>query len=74
MVPLNLAGVLMDPVEQGELEVLVVVVSESSGVSPLGRLVKHAPGEFFSTWDSVACLYITYTLLCGLVANFVLIL
>jgi hypothetical protein len=35
MVPLNLAGVLMDPVEQGRLEVLGVVVSESSGGSPL---------------------------------------
>ena len=35
VVPLNLAGVLMDPVEQGKLEVLGVVVSEFSAVSPL---------------------------------------
>ena len=34
MVPLNLAGVLIDPVKQGELEVLV---SDSSGVSPLSH-------------------------------------
>ena len=36
VVPLYLAGVLMDPVEQGRLEVLGVVVSEFSAVSPLG--------------------------------------
>ena len=35
MVPLNLAGVLKDPVEQGRREVLGVVVTESSGGSPL---------------------------------------
>jgi len=35
MVLLNLVGALMDPVEQGRLEVLGVVVSESSGGSPL---------------------------------------
>ena len=35
MVPLNLAGVLRDPVEQGRLEVMGVVVTESSGGSPL---------------------------------------
>ena len=37
MVPLNLAGVFMDPVEQGQLEVLGVVVSESPGGSPLRK-------------------------------------
>ena len=36
VVPLNLAGVLMDPVKQWKVEVLGVVVTESSGGSPLG--------------------------------------
>jgi hypothetical protein len=35
VVPLNLAGVLMDPVEQWKVEVRGVVVSEFSAGSPL---------------------------------------
>ena len=35
MVPLNLAGVLMDPVEQRKVEVQGVEVTESSGGSPV---------------------------------------
>ena len=51
MVPLYLAGVLMDPVEQGRLEVLEVVVSEFSAVSPLTGAQQLAQRSALSYWE-----------------------
>ena len=43
VVPLNQAGVLIGPVEQGRLE---LSVSESSAASPLGPSTDHWPASF----------------------------
>ena len=43
VVPLNLAGVLMDPVEQWKVEVRGVVVTEFSAGSPLDFLIVLLP-------------------------------
>ena len=50
VVPLNLAGVLMDPVEQWKVEVLGVVVTEFSAGSPL----------YLSLLDYYLSLHFTY--------------